>query len=249
LLISILPAVDENLPADAFQLAHAGLALLFETPASQFSLPAAGAEGISSTYTNLFQMADLPVYSLFAAQKWHQQKFGFGCQMLNHPAYHEMQWLANYRGNWHFVQLGINGRYIQEKVAEENSASVFVADAGLGFVQKSLRLSFAVHNIGKNSLAGEELPVSFISEIVYDLQAQCRLGIGLEKQPNYDVAWRLGTMYELRSNFALHAGYQFQPDRFSGGLQFQVAHVSLMYAVQTHTSLDLTHAVSLAYQK
>lgn len=246
--MSTLSAIDLNLPPDANALASANVTILNENPASVFNLPSEGTVGYETSVSYLYSETTLPMYSIFLGHEVLGGIAEVGAQVLSHPLYQENDILLNYHRSWNILSIGMNERYLSASVKNGSHSSTFITDCGLSLNVTSFNTAMSIHNLFKAKYQGAALPVLYVAEMAYQPIDQATIGLGCEKQEGYDASLKLATKYQVTTSFQLIAGYQYQPDRFSAGVKFTCKHWQLCYALQTHTELDLTHALSLTWK-
>jgi hypothetical protein len=241
-------AIDINLPIDASSLASANMTILNDNPSSVFVLPSEGIAGFETSIIYLYSDADLPLYSLFAGCSVLGGILEVGVQSLAHPLYNESHILMNYHKKWNVLTFGVNERYLSASVVNGSRSFSFLTDFGIGLEAPSFSTSIGIHNVFNAIYEDTILPKIYVAEIEYIPLSIASIGFGCEKQKGYDASLKIATRYQLSSAFRFLVGYQYQPDRFSGGLEFTGKHWQLCYALQTHSELDLTHAISLTWK-
>jgi hypothetical protein len=246
--VSTLSAIDLNLPPDANALASANMTILNENPASVFSLPSEGTTGYETSVSYLYSETTLPLYSLFLGHNLLGGIAEAGAQVLSHLLYQENDILLNYHRRWNVLSIGVNERLLSASVKNGSHSCAYITDAGFGLDVTSFQTAIAIHNLFKSKYQNEVLPVLYIAEMAYKPVDTATIGLGCEKQQGYDASLRIATKYQVTSAFQLIAGYQYQPDRFSAGVEFACKRWQLCYALQTHPDLDLTHAISLTWK-
>lgn len=219
-----------------------------DNPSTFFSLPSEGTTGYESAITYLYSDADLPLYSLFFGHPLMGGIAEVGSQVLAHPLYNESHILINYHMNWNVFNFGINERFLDASVKNGTHSSSFITDCGLGLKVSDFQTSMSIHNIFQADYQDIPLSQLYVTEMMYRPMESTSIALGCEKQQGYGASFQLSTKYKVSPAFQFIAGYQYNPDRFSGGLEFTVRHWQLCYALQTHPDLDLTHGISLMYK-
>ena len=64
-------------------------------------------------------------------------------------------------------------------------------------------------------------------------------------RPKEKDSYSLATSLSIAKPLIIQSSWQSEPARFGLGLKVLIGKVNLMYAVRTHTELDLTHIVDL----
>jgi hypothetical protein len=247
-ITSSLAAIDVNLPPGATAIASANMTSLNKNPSAVFNLPSQGTSGYESSLQYLFSESDLPLYSLFMGHDLWRGTLVIGAEVLSHPLYQENHVLVNYHGSWSLLSFGVNERFLSVSVSRGTRSSSLVTDCGLGLSVSAFETSVGIHNIFRSTYQDVVLPEIYVAEMSYEPFSNASIGLGCEKQQAYDASLRLATKYQVSSVFNLVAGYQYQPDRFSGGLEFTCKRWVLCYALQTHPELALTHAISITWK-
>jgi competence ComEA-like helix-hairpin-helix protein len=144
--------------------------------------------------------------------------------------------------------LGISGYNLS--VQRYGSANALGLDLGImGCPLENLTLAAAARNINRPRIgsSGEEIAQWLDWGLSYILMDRLTYAFQVQSQRGYNSQARFGQEYRYNSHLALRAGFSSQPQSFSFGLGLSLKRMRLDYAVKTHSSLGLSHCLTLNY--
>ena len=127
---------------------------------------------------------------------------------------------------------------------QKDSSLLF--DVGMSWKLQNMQTAIAVKNFQQAEYLQSKLPIFYLWEMCYDF-GKSKISFGMEKQKNFDFAFKLAGKYDVSKNLSMLSGYQYQPDRLSFGLIFRIKNTKLIYSIRTHQYLDFTHYITLGY--
>ncbi len=247
LFCTFLSALDLHLPASAIQNATSGLVLLYPSPSAVNGNPACLSQGIETSLTYLFSMEDLPYYNLHAQYKFQHFGLHLGSSYLAHHLYTESNSMFSLNYSYDAFTLGSSIRYLYNSVEGYHKDSAILADLGLVWNEGNISSSLSVHNVTHSSFLEERLPIVYFWETCFSITNRSKLSIGLEKETNFDFAFKLAGRYDVHKLLTILSSYQYEPDRIGVGAVFNLKNFSICYSVRTHQYLSLNHYITLNY--
>ncbi|MBN2541730.1 PorV/PorQ family protein [bacterium] len=149
---------------------------------------------------------------------------------------------------FNLFSYGITGKYIYQKIEEENASS-FAADLGFLYKPANLdrfRIGFSIQNLGpeiKFIEEGDPLPLNFrlstsyLGE-VYSFNAQ------VDKPVDGDISFSAGSENILFDILTVWVGYNTSKS-YSLGIGINYWNLGFGYAYVPHDDLDASHRISL----
>jgi len=242
-----LSAIDLNLPSSAIQNATSGLVLILPSPSAAKSNPACSFTGIETSATYLFSMEDLPLYNFHVQYKYHDFGFHIGNSFLAHPLYKESSSIISLNHTYQGFSIGSSIRYLYNIVEEYHEDSAIITDVGLLWQNGKISTGLSIHNVTHSRFLEEQLPIVYLWESCFSITQKSKLSIGLEKETDFDFAFKIAGRYDIHKVLTVLSSYQYEPDRIGVGAIFNLKDFSLCYSVRTHQYLSLNHYISLNY--
>lgn len=131
------------------------------------------------------------------------------------------------------------------------SASIRSYDLGaLIEIVSELRIGFDWKNVTAAKIAGtgESLPQLLATGLCYDLSADSRMTIELEKDIRFPFSLRMGFEHSFLQVLTLRFGMSSNPDKFSCGFGLRGAGFELSYAGYSHSQLGWTHQIEISFK-
>ncbi|MDA3813323.1 MAG: hypothetical protein PF570_03625 [Candidatus Cloacimonetes bacterium] len=247
LCCTFLSAIDLHLPLSAVQNATSGLVLIYPTPSAASSNAACSFAGIETSATYLFSMEDLPFYNFHVQYKYRDIGFHIGNSFLAHPLYKESSSMFTLNYAYHEFTVGSSVRYLYNMVEEYHEDSALLVDMGLIWNNNSISTGLSVRNITHSQFLEEKLPIVYLWESCFYITDKSWLSVGLEKETDFDFAFKIAGRYDVHKVLTVLSSYQYEPDRIGIGAVFNLKDFSICYSVRTHQYLSLNHYISLNY--
>ena len=125
--------------------------------------------------------------------------------------------------------------------------SVILADLGLLWQNGNISTGLSVCNVTHSRFLEEQLPIVYIWESCFSITNKSSLSLGLEKETDFDFAFKIACRYDVHKVLSILSSYQYEPDRIGVGAIFNLKDFSICYSVRTHQYLSLNHYISLIY--
>ena len=247
ILCTSLSAIDLHLPTSAIQNATSGLVLIFPSPSATNSNPACTFQGIETSATYLFSMEDLPFYNFHVQYKYRDFGFHVGSAFLSHPLYKESSNSFTLNYTYNEFTIGSSIRHLYNMVEEYHEDSALLVDMGLLWQNGNISTGLSVRNITHSKFLEEQLPIVYLWESCFSITNRSKLSIGLEKETDFDFAFKIAGRYDVHKVLTILSSYQYEPDRIGVGAIFNLKDFGICYSVRTHQYLLLNHYISLNY--
>ena len=148
--------------------------------------------------------------------------------------------------------IAVGGAINVVRLSLERYGSTVVHSYDLGAlieIADGLRIGFDWKNVTAARIAGtgESLPQLLATGVCYDLSADSRLTMELEKDIRFPFSPRMGLEHSFLQVLTLRFGMCNNPDKFSCGLGLRVAGFELSYAGYSHSQLGWTHQIEITF--
>ena len=247
LFCTFLSAIDLHLPLSAVQNATSGLVLIYPSPSAASSNPACSFTGIETSATYLFSLEDLPFYNFNVQYRYRNFGFSIGSSFLVHPLYKENNSMFSLNYTYHKFSIGSSIRHLHNMVKGYHEDSVILADMGLLVQNGNVSTGLSVRNVTHSRFLEEQLPIVYLWESCFSITNKSSLSLGLEKEADFDFAFKIAGRYDVHKVLSILSSYQYEPDRIGVGAIFNLKDFSICYSVRTHQYLSLNHYISLIY--
>jgi len=247
LFCSSLSAVDLYLPSSAIQNATSGSVLIYPSPSAANNNPACSSQGIETSATYLFSLEDLPYYNLHVQYKYRNFGFHVGSSFLTHPLYKESSNSFSLNYTYLNFTFGSSIKHLYNMVENYHEDSTILANVGLLWENENNSTGFSIRNITHSSFLEEQLPIVYLWESCFPITQKSRISVGLEKESDFDFAFKVAGRYDVHKIFTILSSYQYEPDRIGVGAVFNLKYFKFCYSVRTHQYLPLNHYISLNY--
>jgi len=205
---------------------------------------------ISSFYTQLYNLKELPYASLSLVSPTRFGNLGLGFSSFGYDLYKEEILIFSYGRPLHpKVSFGFNLKGMRLKILGYGSSVTLGLDVGLmGYLTDRLGLGFSSRNINNPQIGRcrEGLPQSYAFGLRGCPIPKLILTCDFYSDLRYPLEIRVGEEYQLFPLLALRAGVGRNPNTFNFGAGFSTQIFTLDYAVRTHSTLGLTHQISLS---
>lgn len=246
--VSRLNGVTAVLPGSAVHNAATGLILAADSPAAANVNPALISGGLEIGTARLFNMFELPVYSVHYGYRRKAAGFYVGAVHLNHNLYRQS--MINMSAAYLASGFSVGGslRTMTSKAVGYRRDTSLLADFGFAWQREMFKGGFSVKNISNTKVKGQTLPVLFQAETSCQITGDGIISLGIEKEKGYDFALRTASSFRLHENLMIIAGYQHRPARIGTGFVFFVDTFSISYGMLSHEVLAATHFFSIGYR-
>ena len=217
--------------------ALSGITMLSASPADYTLSPVIGESGICFSWHQPFSISDINVYGLHSAFPVKPLIVATGIDYLAHTDY---SWLNEYLAlstSFSFFRIGATQHLIYEKIADQ-SWYTWDNDFALSFQNKRFG-----SEIRGNNIRTEER--TFTLSANFNANENSSFATSYSFRPKEKDSYSLATSLAIAKPLIIQSSWQSEPARFGLGMKVLIGKVNLMYAVRTHTELDLTHIVDL----
>jgi hypothetical protein len=247
LFCTFLSAIDLHLPVSAIQNATSGLVLIYPSPSAANSNPACTSQGIETSATYLFNMEDLPFYNLHVQYRYRDFGFHIGSSFIAHPLYRESSNSFTLNYIYKDFSVGSSIRHLYNMAQGYHEDSALLADIGLLWQNDNISTGLSVRNVTHSKFLEEQLPITYLWESCFSITNKSKLSVGLEKEIDFDFAFKIAGRYDVHKVLTILSSYQYEPDRIGVGAIFNLKKFSICYSVRTHQYISLNHYISLNY--
>ena len=217
--------------------ALSGMTILSASPADYTLSPLIGESGICLSWHQLYGISDINFYGLHSAFPVKPLILATGIDYLAHQDY---RWQNEYLAlsiKLSSFRLGATQHLIYEKI-EDQSWYTWDNDFALSF--QNIRL---VSEIRCNNIRTEEK--TFTLAAAFNANENSSFAASYSFRPKEKDSYSLATSLTIAKPLIIQSSWQNEPARFGLGLKVLIGKLNLMYAVRTHTELNLTHIVDL----
>jgi hypothetical protein len=145
---------------------------------------------------------------------------------------------------------GVAFNYHSVSIKNYGSDAAFYLNAGgLIYITDFLRWGFYVSNLNRASFSrdDDQIPVTLLSGLSYDIIPDLSLNASVEKDLNFNASFLAGIDYNLIEYFSVRTGFSSQPSKYSAGVGINYSFINLDYALISHPDLGLTHQAGLIF--
>lgn len=208
--------------------------------------------GLSMGHTALYGDADIPANALsgvFVTQR--RGAFGFFFTDFGSSLYRERESGISWGGRLG-DRAGLGATLKRQEVQIERYGRLAAYQTDVGFFGRphpKVGAGVSVKNITQSSLGGtpESPPVLLAAGVSLKALAQGPTSLAVVSESGGSVSWRAGQEAWIHPAFALRAGFETEPNRFSLGMGFRFLDFSLDYGFMTHPLLPDQHSFNLSY--
>jgi hypothetical protein len=149
--------------------------------------------------------------------------------------------------------IAIGGAFNIVRISLERYGTATISSYDLGAlleIVSGLRIGFDWKNVTAAKIAGtgESLPQLLATGLCYDLSAESRATMELEKDIRFPFSLKAGLEHTFLRVLTLRVGMCNNPDKFSCGLGLRVAGFELSYAGYNHAQLGWTHQIEISFK-
>lgn len=176
---------------------------------------------------------------------------GGGVFRFGDDVYSEGILSAGFGNQFGLAALGLKVNYIQYRAEGFGTKGVFTLNfGGIAELTPKLFLGAYITNINQPKISedGERLPTLLNAGIGFKPTDKVFITTELEKNLDYDAAWKLGAEYYFHSKFCARTGFNIGPDAAFFGLGFRTTKFFIDYALQHSTVIQFSHQASVTYQ-
>lgn len=238
-------ALGESLVADS-----SGVDAFYVNPGA---LAMAEGMGVLLGHTRLFNDGEWPADSVATVVPTKRGgAWGGSWTDLGSSLYRERELALAWAWRWR-DRLGVGAAVKRQDVQMERYGSfgAWQWDAGLvGRPRPNVDVGVSVKNVTQTRLGGVESPPALFSAGVSGgLFPNGKTSVAATQTSNGRSSWRAGQEIHVQKMFALRAGYESNPNRFSCGFGWRRRPVELDYAFSATAALPEQHQFSLTYRK
>ncbi len=173
-----------------------------------------------------------------------------GAYRFGDQLYNEQIITAGFANKFGLASLGAQVNYIQYSAESFGTKGVVSVNLG-GIAELTSKLSIGAYiiNINQPEISGEEkLPTKLIAGLGLKPIDKVFIAAEIEKDLEYDPAWKMGIEYAFHKKFCARTGYNLHPNTAFFGLGFKTSKLTIDYAIQHNLLLSLSHQASIGYQ-
>ena len=238
-------ALGESLVADS-----TGVDAFYVNPGA---LALAEGMGVLLGHTRLFNDGEWPAKSVAAVVPTTRGgSWGGSWTEMGSSLYQERELSVGWAWRWR-ERLGVGAALKRQDVRIERYGTLgaWQWDAGLvGRPRPNVDVGVSVKNVTQTRLGGVESPPALFSAGVSGgLFPNGKTSLAATQTSEGRSSWRAGQEIELQKMFALRAGYESNPNRFSCGFGWRRRPLELDYAFSATADLPELHHFSLTYRK
>jgi len=230
-----LTAIITESSASASSLS--GITMLSTSPADYILSPIVGATGVCTSWQIPYGISSATTYGLHTAFPLHPFIVASGISYLNHPDY---RWQDEYlAAGVHFkgFRLGATQHLLYEKIARE---SWLTWDNDFAIALES---DVYGTELRYNSCRTRDAAVILSASSKVNKSTTICSAYTWRKHDADTYA--IASNYQVARPLIINCSWQSDPARFGIGMNILMGGISLMYAVRTHTELNLTHNLDL----
>ena len=241
-------ALDLLRPASATNLSSCGLILLTPSPAGSFSNPALATNGLETGFLRFFDLNSLPYYSLQTGHRVNRYGMHLGINHLDHKLYKETLLSFGLNYSRERFAVGSSFKFLNVNTSGYQRILVISSTNGIIWYHGKLTGSAAISNLISEKKSGVHLPITYLTEMSYQLEPWGTFSIGIEKEEDYEFCFKIGSVREVFQYLRLIASYQSEPSRIGFGVNIFHNSYSISYGFLTHQYLGLTNCISIGYE-
>ena len=145
------------------------------------------------------------------------------------------------------VNLGITLNYLILKAEGYENQNAAALDLGFQWEKSKFRLGGVVKNVNQPQIGGDVVLRNYNFGVLYKALPEVNLSAGLYYDTDFKEQVQLGQELNLSDNFALRAGFQTEPNRYSFGAGFLWSKIEIDYAYVNHPELGGSHGVGMKF--
>jgi len=212
LYCTTLSAIDLHIPSSAIQNATSGLVLIFPSPSAVKGNPACTFPGVETSATYLFSLEDLPFYNFHVQYRYRDLGLHIGNSFLAHPLYNESSSMFTVNYTHQEFTIGSSIRHLYNIVEKYHEDSALLADMGLLWQNGNISTGLSVRNVTHSKFLEEQMPIIYLWESCFSITQKSKLSVGLEKETNFDFAFKIAGRYDVYKALTILSSYQYKPD-------------------------------------
>lgn len=177
---------------------------------------------------------------------------GGGIFRFGDELYNEQIVSLGFANTFGLAALGLKVNYVQYQAEGLDTRSGFTVSFG-GIATLTEHLFFGAHIVNINqpvihSSTGERMPTRLLAALAYQPSEKLFVTMEVEKDIEYDPAWKSGMEYVFVKKVAFRTGFQLHPQAGFFGLGFKGRKFNLDYAMQFNAPSGFSHQATATYQ-
>lgn len=213
-----------------------------------------GLAGIKQThlmfcYDNRFGIGGLQSMAAGAAMPLKHGSMGLSVQKLGDALYSEQMAGIAFSHKISHVQLGIKANYVQIHVSDLGTKGALLMEfGGVATITPVLFFGAHVYNFNQAKLASyqdERIPTVMKTGLSYRPTSQLMLNLEAQKDIDFPAMVKAGVEYQIVKHVYLRTGISTRPGISHFGMGLHKKKFLLDYALRTHTTLGLSHHLSV----
>jgi len=145
------------------------------------------------------------------------------------------------------VDLGITASYLILKAEGYETQNAVALDLGFQWEKSKFKIGGMVKNVNQPEIGGDVVLRNYNLGVLYRALPEVNLSAGLYYDTDFKEQVQLGQELNLSENFALRAGFQTEPNRYSFGAGFFWKKMEIDYAFVNHPELGGSHGVGMRF--
>ncbi len=175
---------------------------------------------------------------------------GIGMFRFGDNVYNESLLSAGFSNQFGLAALGIRVNYIQYQAEGFGTKGVFTIGMG-GIAQLTPEISIGAYitNINRPEISvdGDRVPALLNASVAFTPTEKVVIAAEIQKDLDYESTWKAGLEYAFHPKFFARTGFNLKPNASFFGFGFKTSRLTLDYALQHSTLLQLSHQASATY--
>lgn len=224
--------------------------ILVQNAVSNFTInPATGNAGCEVSTLRLYNISELSIYNFSAVWNFASLSTGLALSSLDHCSYNENSAILNCKYKLYDLSLGINYQLYHVKISGKGSRSRSAVDLGVIWFCDKFSSAFSCNNLNLSEMHDLQIPSCFIWEIAYSIEEQINIDLKLEKEEELDFQPSIATSINVNQFLNILASFSENPSQTGLGFSVSMFRWQVSYGVQYHPELNLSHFISIRYEK
>jgi hypothetical protein len=198
-------------------------------------------------YSNAFGLSELSSEAVGVAYNFHKTGIGVGFSNFGEAGFYQEQRISLAGGRKLTDWMGIGGtvNYLILKADGYAKQDAFSFDLGVIGEYREFRYGGVIKNLGEPKLGSDKVLRNYNLGVAYQALPEVSITAGLYYDIDFQEQVELGQEAKLSQNFALRAGFQTEPNRYSLGAGFLWRKLEIDYGFVNHPELGGSHVVGM----
>ena len=145
------------------------------------------------------------------------------------------------------IDFGVTASYLMLKAEGYETQNAVALDLGFEWEMSKFKFGGVAKNVNQPEIGGDVVLRNYNFGILYRALPEVNLSAGLYYDTDFKEQIQLGQELNLSDNFALRAGFQTEPNRYSFGAGFFWKRMEIDYAFVNHPELGGSHGVGMRF--